>query len=128
MDRVPVFISFDYDQDLDLYNLLLGQSKHADSPFSVTNWSVTDASPSWVADARARISRVNQVIVMCGRFTGSAVGIDTELKLTRELKKPYFLLGGRANITNVKPRTALTTDKIYDWTWPNLKKLISGSR
>ena len=50
MRKVPVFISFDYNNDLDLYNLLLGQSKHEDSPFEITNWSVKDASPQWVAD------------------------------------------------------------------------------
>jgi len=128
MTKMPVFISFDYDHDLDLYNLLLGQSKHSDSPFEITNWSVKGSSPQWVADARARIGRVSQVIVMCGLYTGSATGIDTEIEIARELKKPYFLLAGRAAGTNKKPRAALTTDKLYDWTWPNLKTLIQGGR
>jgi hypothetical protein len=128
MFKVPVFISFDYDHDLDLYNLLLGQSKHDDSPFDIANWSVKDVSPQWIADARARIIRVEQVVVMCGLFTGSAVGIDTEVRLARELGKPYFLLAGRAAGGNKRPRAALSTDKLYKWTWPNLKTLIDGGR
>lgn len=128
MAKIPVFISFDYDHDLDLYNLLVGQSRLNDSPFEITNWSVKDASPKWVADARARISRVQQVIVICGLYTGSAVGIDTEIGLARELRKPYFLLAGRTAGNNRKPRTALATDKLYNWTWSNLKTLINGGR
>jgi hypothetical protein len=126
--KTPVFISFDYDHDLDLYNLLLGQSKNEDSPFEITNWSVKDASPNWVQDARGRIARVNQVIVMCGLYTGSALGIDTEIGLARELGKPYFLLAGRSAGANKKPRAALAADQMYTWTWPNLKTLIAGGR
>jgi hypothetical protein len=128
MALTPVFVSFDYDNDFDLYTLLLGQAKHDDTPFQVADWSVKNASPEWVDDARKRINRVDQVIVMCGHNTGTATGIDIEMELARELKKPYFLLAGRATGVNKKPRGALTSDKMYDWTWENLKKLIAGSR
>ena len=37
-----VFISFDYDHDEDLRNLLAGQAKHPDTPFEICNWSVKD--------------------------------------------------------------------------------------
>lgn len=128
MALTPVFVSFDYDHDLDLKTMLVGQAKQDDTPFAIADWSVKNASPTWVQDARARIKRVDQVIVLCGNHTGSATGIDVEIKLARELGKPYFLLGGRATGVNQKPRGALSSDKIYDWTWPNLKKLIGGAR
>jgi hypothetical protein len=128
MAATPVFVSFDYDHDLDLYNLLVGQSKHEDTPFTIADWSVKDESAGWVDDARRRISRVDQVIVICGQHTGSATGIDVEIGLARDLGKPYFLLAGRASGNNVKPRAALSSDKLYKWTWENLKDLIAGSR
>lgn len=128
MANVPVFISFDYDNDRVLYDFLVQQSRNDDSPFSIADWSVKDSSPQWVADARRRISRVDQMIVICGHNTGTAVGIDSEISLARELGKPYFLLAGYSTGTNYKPRTALASDKIYNWTWPNLKTLISGGR
>jgi hypothetical protein len=128
MAKTPVFISFDYDHDLDLKTMVVGQGKLPDSPFEIEDWSVKDESPAWVADARRRIGRVDQVIVVCGLYTGSAVGIDTEIKLARELGKPYFLLAGRASGTNKKPAAALSTDKLYEWTWDNLKALIAGGR
>jgi hypothetical protein len=37
-----VFISFDYDHDEDLRNLLIGQSRNPDSPFDMANWSVKE--------------------------------------------------------------------------------------
>ena len=123
-----VFISFDYDHDLDLKNLLVGQSKNPDSPFEISDWSIKDASADWKEKARQRIRRVDVVAVICGHYTDTAVGVNEEIRIARDEKKPYFLLGGRAGGTNKKPTAALPSDKIYEWTWDNLKKLIGGAR
>jgi hypothetical protein len=125
---VPVFISFDYDNDQDCKNLLVGQAKNPDSPFEIADWSVKNASPDWKADARKRIKRVDQVIVICGEHIDSAAGVNVEIEIAREEKKPYFLLNGRPNSFYKKPSAALSTDKVYKWTWENLKALIAGSR
>jgi hypothetical protein len=66
--------------------------------------------------------------VICGQHTSSAAGVNAEIKIAREEGTPYFLLRGRALGRNVKPTAALTTDKIHEWTWPNLKLLIAGRR
>ena len=125
---VPVFISFDYDHDDDLRTMLVGQSKHDDTPFFISDWSIKDASSDWKEKARARIKRAEQVIVICGLYTDSATGVNVEIRIARELDTIYFLLAGRAAGANKKPTAALPTDKLYDWTWDNLKKLIHGSR
>jgi hypothetical protein len=126
--NVPVFISFDYDHDEDLRTLLVGQSKHDDSPFFISDWSIKDASTDWKDKARTRIGRVDQVIVICGKHTDSATGVNVEIGITREEKKKYFLLAGRADGGNKKPTAALESDKLYEWTWANLKTLIHGGR
>lgn len=126
--KVPVFISFDYDHDDDLKTLLVGQAKNEDSPFFIEDWSIKEASSDWKDKARTRIKRADQVIVICGDYTDTAIGVDAEIDIAREEKKPYFLLGGRASGTNKKPKAALSTDMIYNWTWDNLKKLIDGQR
>lgn len=128
MATVPVFVSFDYDHDDDLKTLLIGQAKNQDSPFSVTDWSFEEASADWKEEARARIIRVDQVVVLCGKHTDSATGVNAEIGIAREEKKPYFLLAGRADGGNKKPAAALATDTLYTWTWDNLKKLIGGAR
>lgn len=63
------FISFDYDNDARLKDLLIGQSKLPDSPFEVHDWSIKTASPTWRADARRRIRASGLVIVLCGQHT-----------------------------------------------------------
>ena len=124
-----VFISFDYDHDDDLKTLLVGQAKNPDSPFEITDASVKyHLTGDWEAKVKGRIDRADQVIVICGHHTDTATGVAKELTMTQALKKPYFLLKGRATGTNKRPTTATSADKMYDWTWPNLKLLIKGSR
>lgn len=126
--KVPVFISFDYDHDDNLKTLLVGQSKNPDSPFSIEDWSIKEPSSDWKDKARTRIKRVDQVIVICGKHTDTASGVNAEVGIAREEKKPYFLLAGRADGANKRPTAALATDKMYKWTWDNLKALIRGNR
>ncbi len=54
-----VFISFDYDHDSDLKTLLVGQSKHEDTPFEIYDWSVKEElSGDWKAKVQTKISLV----------------------------------------------------------------------
>ena len=123
------FISFDFDHDEDLRNLLVGQAKNPDSPFSIADWSVHEAfDTNWRQRVRDRMRRTDLTIVICGEHTHTATGVAAELTITRGEKNPYFLLCGRSNKTCTKPRTAFSTDKIYEWTWENLKNLIAGTR
>lgn len=126
--KVPVFVSFDYDHDNDLKVMVIGQAKNDDSPFSVIDHSIKDASPNWKAEARKRIRRADQVIIICGEHTDTATGVDVEIKIAREEERPYFLLKGRADKVCKKPKAALSADEMYKWTWANLKILIGGGR
>ena len=60
--------------------------------------------------------------------TDTATGVNAEIGIARDEKKQYFLLAGRADGGNKKPTAALGSDKMYKWTWENLKTLIAGSR
>lgn len=129
MAKTRTFISFDYDHDSDLKILLVGQSKLSDTPFEITDLSVKEPmTGDWREKVRTRIKGVDVVCVICGEYTDTAVGVSVELTIAQEEKKPYFLLHGRANKTCVKPKSALSSDKIYNWTWENLKILIGGGR
>lgn len=128
MAGTRVFISFDYDNDSDLKVLLVGQSKNDDSPFDIADQSITVATPGWKAEARRRIRASDTVAVICGHYTDTAIGVSAEVEIAQEEGIPYFLLGGRAKGVNKKPVSAKTGDKVYDWTWPNLKLLVKGNR
>ena len=129
MAKRRVFTSFDFDHDEDLRNLLVGQAKNPDTPFELVDYSVKEPlTGNWKEKVRTRIRGVDIVLVMCGEHTDTATGVSTELSIAQEEKKPYFLLWGRSNKTCKKPNTAKDGDKIYNWTWDNLKALIGGSR
>ncbi len=123
------FISFDFGHDEELRDGLVGQAKLPQSPFSIADWSVQEAMDgNWRAKVRDRIRRTELTIVICGEHTHTARGVAAELTITREERKPYFLLRGRPQRTCTKPAGALTSDKIYNWTWDNLQRLIAGAR
>lgn len=129
MAKVKVFISFDFDHDSGLKAMLVGQAKNDDSPFEIADYSVKEElSGDWKEKVRTRIKKVDQVIILCGEHTDTASGVNAEVKLTQEEKKPYFCLAGYSDKVNKKPNAALSTDKLYKWTWENLKSLLNGGR
>ena len=124
-----VFISFDYDNDKELRDTLVGQAKQQDSPFSIADSSLKEPlAEKWRDEVRKRICAVDLVIVICGKHTDKASGVAAELSITREEGKPYFLLAGHLNEICQKPGMALKTDQIYVWSWKNLARLIAGER
>jgi len=88
------FISFDYDHDLDLKTLLVGQTRKEDSPFSIADFSFKAAiSKDWKPKARTRIKGVEVVIVICGQHTDTAAGVSAEVEIAQEENVDYFLFG-----------------------------------
>ena len=129
MSKTRVFVSFDYDHDVGLKHLLVGQAKHSDSPFEVADHSIKESiSGDWKANARTRIRRSDLVCVICGQHTHTAAGVSAELAIAQAENTPYFLLKGYKDKTCTWPKAAKFGDKIYDWTWNNLKLLIGGAR
>lgn len=128
MALARVFISFDYDHDARIKDLLVGQSKHDDTPFAIADYSIKEESRDWLEQARKRVRSCDVVVVLCGRNTAKADGVAIELQLAREEGVAYFLLAGYSDGVIERPIGAHSTDKLYKWTWDNLKNLIGGSR
>ena len=68
MSKKKVFISFDFDQDKALKDLLIGQSLNPDCPFEVIDSSLKEAAPEegWEEKARQKILKADQMIVSVG--------------------------------------------------------------
>ncbi|MBE4267592.1 TIR domain-containing protein [Vibrio parahaemolyticus] len=129
MSKKRAFISFDYDNDEGAKIMLAGQAKFQDSPFEFKDNSVKNhLLGDWKEKVRRRMDNVDVVIVLCGTKTHTATGVEAELEIAKEKSKPYFLLAAYPDKTCTKPKNALSTDKVYKWTWDNLKLLIGGSR
>jgi hypothetical protein len=124
-----VFISFDYDNDVNAKIMLAGQAKLPDSPFDFKDASIKDhLNGDWKEKVKQRMDNVDIVVVLCGEKTHTATGVSAELGIAKEKGKDYFLLAAYSDKSCTKPTTALSGDKIYKWTWDNLKLLIGGGR
>jgi len=129
MAKKRAFISFDYDHNVSLKNLFVGQSKKDDSPFEITDMSIKETiTEDWKKKARTRIKGCDVVVIICGEHTDTAAGVSAELAIAQGESVPYFLLKGYSDKTCKKPKAAKSEDKIYNWTWDNLKILIGGGR
>jgi antiphage defense system Thoeris ThsB-like protein len=131
MPRPPrAFVAFDYDHDSALRDFIFGQSKHPDTNFEMHDWSVKEpfALSVWKERVRTKIRGSDLVIVICGENTHTASGVDVELRIAQEERKPYFLLAGYPNKGCTRPNSARASDKMYKWSWENLKLLVRGNR
>ena len=129
MANKRVFISFDYDHDEGAKIMLAGQAKHSDSPFDFKDASLKEPlTGDWKEKVRRRMDNIDVVVVLCGESTHTAKGVAAEVEIAQEKKKEYFLLKAYSDKTCSRPTTALSTDKMYNWTWDNLKILIGGGR
>jgi MTH538 TIR-like domain (DUF1863) len=129
MAKKRVFISFDYDHDEDVKIMLAGQAKHEDSPFDFKDSSIKEPlTGDWKDKVRRRMDNIDVVAVLCGENTHTAKGVAAEVTIAQDKKKEYFLLAAYSEKTCTKPTSALSSDKVYNWTWDNLKKLVGGTR
>ena len=123
------FISFDFEHDENLRNFLVGQAKNNNSPFNFSNWSLKEPlSGDWKKKIRDRIALTSLTVVICGHHTHTASGVSTELEITKELGKPYFLLAGHSDGKCTKPKGSRPNDKIHPWTWENMQQLLKSHR
>jgi hypothetical protein len=118
-----VFVSFDFDNDKALKDLIVGQARNSDSPFDISDWSLKEASKEadWEKDAKAKITAVDTVVVMAGEKTDKASGVLKEVKIANDLNKGVFQVIGYSNKTCPNVPGA---GKRYNWTWDNLKALL----
>ncbi len=118
------FISFDFDNDKALKDLIAGQAKLPDSPFTMDDWSMKEAAPQrdWKADAEARIKRSDVVIVMVGNNTHKAPGVLAEVDMARRNGVPIVQIIGSPVHT---PPAVPNAGRLYRWNWENLKKILA---
>ncbi|MDR2919669.1 MAG: TIR domain-containing protein [Tannerella sp.] len=123
MSKKKVFISFDYDNNLDLKNLLVGQAKNPDSPFEILDWSLKESAPQWDWEnkAEAKIKNVDIVVVITGTYTYRASGVLKEVALARKHNKKIVQIKPQGT----SPYRVVDAGVLYDWTWYNLKSLLS---
>lgn len=124
MAKKKVFVSFDFDNDKTLKDFLIGQAKHDDSPFEVSDHSLKEAAPEkdWLDKATAAIRRADVFIVMLGPKTRTAPGVLKEIKVANELNKTKFQIIGYKDGSS--DWAVPNGGRCYAWNWDNLKNLL----
>jgi hypothetical protein len=123
--NVRVFMSFDFDNDQDLPDLLLEQSRKQCSGFEISARSeAATMTDGWEERVRRQISEADEVIVICGEHTASSVRVSAELRVAQEEQKPYFPLWGRRERMCTRPAGSKHHDSMYSWTWEILQDQI----
>ncbi len=125
MAKTKVFVSFDFDNDLDLKTLMVGQAILPDSPFEISDYSLKEAKPEadWLAHARTAIARSDVFMIVLGSKTRSAPGVLKELAIANAKGKKRFQIIGRPN--GGAHWAVQGGGNTYKWTWENLKKLLA---
>ena len=127
MRKRRVFVSFDFDNDSNLKEFFVSQSKLEESPFEITDHSLIEAAPhwTWVVKTTNAIRRSETVVVVVGAKTYCAPGVLREIAIARREEKRVIQIAG---YKNVFCRSVAGAGFKYEWSWANLKKLLDPSR
>ena len=117
-------MSFDFDNDRSLKDLILGQAKLPDSPFEVIDHSLHEAAPEahWERKANSAIQKAEILLVIVGSKTHRAHGVLKEVAMAQNAGVKIVQIIGYKD----RPYTPVQgAGRVYGWTWDNLKKLLS---
>lgn len=128
MAKKIVYIAFDI-ADRDVKQNLVTQTTDPTCPFTFVDNSIQASFPEkWVAEARKLINESDYVIVLCGDQTHQAKGVETELRMAKELKKPYSLIKATRKYTPTRPRSASPSEPMFSATWSTIAALLRGEK
>ncbi len=121
------FVSFDFDHDEKSKNLFVGQAdSESPTPFTVADWSSKYTLPqsTWEAEIKDKINRCHLMIVLVGRYMGSATGVVKEIGFARDGNVPFFgVYVDGANSNSTLP-TGLARNRTIVWTWSGIATAI----
>lgn len=123
-NRIPVFISYDYEHDKHLYGSLAEQASRSSSPMYISNHSLDKpVDDNWEKEVESRIAKVHMVFVICGRNVHNALGVTKEIQMAYRLKKTVHLLDPGA-AGRSRPKGVPETQPFIGMDWGTLEKTI----
>jgi hypothetical protein len=124
-----VFISFDFDHNENEKNLFAGQAKNSRTPFNIEDWSSKTSLPQsqWEKLIKDKINKCNVLVVLIGKNTSNATGVEKEIAFAVEQNVPIFgIYVGGADI-NTKLPTGISRSKVIAWIWELIEKAIESA-
>ena len=126
MTKVRIFLSFEFNKDGKLCKDFYAQAARGDSCYAIENYSLDEtyrphSNRAWLKKARSLISQSDIVIVLLGQDTHNAPGVEKEVTITNQEKKPIFQIRPQGS-------TAGSVDGAGDvipWKWKRINEKIT---
>jgi hypothetical protein len=118
MNRIPVFISFDFEHDSSIKDQLVSEWQKDQCPIWIKDYSLPGPvnEGRWQSEAGKRIELAKVVLVICGKNTHSADGVKIEVQMARQKEKPVLFLKGLKEGASLPTGVAKTERMIpLDW-------------
>jgi len=126
MSDPRVFISFDFDNNKNEKDLFAGQSRNSRTPFNIEDWSSKTHLPQkeWEDLIKAKINKCNMLIVLVGKKTYTASGVEKEIAFANTHNVPVFgVYVDDAGISTSLP-SGLARYRVVSWGWDKIADWI----
>ena len=120
------FISFDFDNNSGEKNYFVGQARNFRTPFNIEDWSSKVALPQreWEVLIKGKINKCNMLIVLVGKKTYTATGVEKEIAFAKSQNVPVF----GVYVDDADDKTALPTglqrNRTIKWKWDPIADMI----
>lgn len=120
------FISFDFDNNKTEKDLFAGQAKNSRTPFNIEDWSSKTHLPQreWEKLINEKINKCNMLIVLVGKKTYTATGVEKEISFAKANNVPVFgVYVDGANTATSLP-DGLQRNRTISWDWEEIADAV----
>ena len=116
--KVGVFVSFEYESDYANCRNFYSQARRGDSRHSIKDYSLKERrkEDEWLKYAEKQINKSAVVVVIIGKNTHNAPGVNDEVKIAKKSNTPIF---------QIRPKTVTAgsvqaVDDVIRWKWKRI--------
>lgn len=127
MAKPRAFISFDFDYNKTDRDLFVGQIKNSKTPFEIEDWSSKTELPQkkWEDLINKKIRKCNMTIVLVGKYTHKATGVEKEINFSHNNNVPVFGIYLGEGTKNVELPVGLQRNRTISWKWDQIAQAIN---
>jgi hypothetical protein len=126
MSDPRAFISFDFDNNKTEKDLFAGQAKNSRTPFNIEDWSSKTHLPQreWENLIESKINKCNLLIVLVGKKSYSATGVEKEISFAKINNVPVFGVYVDGANTSTDLPDGLQRNRTISWDWDKIADAI----
>ncbi|MGV0968176.1 MULTISPECIES: TIR domain-containing protein [unclassified Empedobacter] len=126
MSKPRAFISFDFDNNSGQKLYFAGQASNSKTPFNIEDWSSKSHLPQneWESLIENKINKCNLLIVLVGKLTYTAKGVEKEIQFAKSQNVPVFgvYVDGANSLTKLP--NGLQRNRTIEWSWDKIASAI----